>query len=110
MFAIYVLITTKLKAFTIPGIIYTQKVFIMPRFFINKNVGIRPAFTYIERIMINVNGLRRTNSFLERAKASIAVKNTLVTILIVVLATEIKKAWGIARSRRGIPWPVWKTT
>jgi hypothetical protein len=56
----------------------------------------------MERIIINVNGLRRTNSFLERAKASIAVKNTCENKLMEVLATETKKACGMA--------PVWNIT
>jgi hypothetical protein len=99
---IYVLITTKLKALTIPGMTYTQKELIKPSFNIKKYVGIRPAFTYMESIRMNVKGFLNKNSFLESTKAIIAVKNTLVAMLMAVLATEIKKAWGMA--------PVWKIT
>jgi hypothetical protein len=99
---IYVLITTKLKALTIPGMTYTQKELIKPSFSIKKYVGVSPAFTYMESFKINVKGFRKRNSFLESTKAIIAVKNTLVAILMAVLATEIKKAWGMA--------PVWKIT
>jgi hypothetical protein len=88
----YVLITTKLKAFTIPGIMYTQNELTMWRRRIKKYVGIRPAFIYMESTKIKVKGCNKTNPRLERAKATIAVKNTLVTRLIEVLATETKKA------------------
>jgi hypothetical protein len=99
---IYVLMTTKLKAFTIPGTIYTKNELTIPRFLIRKNVGIRPAFIYMESTKIRVKGFNNTNSRLERAKAIIAVKNTLVTMLIEVLATETMKARGMAS--------VWKST
>jgi hypothetical protein len=62
---IYVRITTKLKAFTIPGTIYTKNELTMPRLRIRKNVGIRPAFIYMESIKIKVKGFRITNSFLD---------------------------------------------
>jgi hypothetical protein len=68
----------------------------MPRRRIKKYVGIRPAFIYIESTKIKVKGFDKTNSRLERVKAIIAVKNTLVTRLIEVLATEIRKACGMA--------------
>jgi hypothetical protein len=96
MLRIYVLITTKLKAFTIPGTMYTQNEFTMPRRSIKKYVGIRPAFMYMESTKTRVKGFNKTNSRLESAKAIIAVKKTLVTRLITVLDTEIKKALGIA--------------
>ena len=88
----YVLIIIKLNALTIPGMMYTQNVLIIPRLRIRKKVGIRPAFTYIDSTSIIVKGLRKTNFFLERTKAIIAVKNTPVTMLIIVLQTDMKNA------------------
>ena len=86
---IYVRITSILNALIIPGITYTQKLFVNPSPLYSKNVGIIPPFTYIVITQKRDSCFLNKNLFLLTINASIALVIRAANVPISVRATVI---------------------